>query len=115
MSKEDTDSEGKKIWSGIDIHGNVIWKTEEQLEQEAIKLQKWQRAKFARELGFDPDTKNPLEIADIDMKYEDMLRGLTLYNKQQQRRNDKIAAARLKWEKGIITQEEYDRISDGYD
>jgi hypothetical protein len=114
MTKEDIDSEGK-IWCGIDKYGNVIWKTEEQLEIEAIKLQKWQRDKFARELGFNPDTKNPLEIADIDMKYEDMLRGLTLYNKQQQIREDKVAVARLKWKKGIITQEEYDRISDGYD
>jgi hypothetical protein len=39
---------------------------------------RFRRAKFARELGFDPDTRNPLEIADIDMRYEGMLRGLTL-------------------------------------
>jgi hypothetical protein len=82
-------------------------------ERKAIKLQKWQRDKFAKELGFDPDTQNPLEIVDIDMKYEDMLRGLTIYNKQQQIGNDKIAVARLKLDKGLITQEEYDRISEG--
>jgi hypothetical protein len=89
--------------------------TEEEEESKAIKLQKWQRDKFARELGFDPDTKNPLEIADIDMKYEEMLKGLTLWNKQQQRRKDMLAVAKLKMEHNLISVEEYDRISDEYD
>jgi hypothetical protein len=89
--------------------------TEEELEQEAIKLQKWQRAKFARELSFNEDTKNPLEIADIDMRYEEMLHGLILWDRREQQRKDKIAIAELKLEKGLISVEEYDRISDGYD
>ena len=89
--------------------------TEQEEEQKAIKLQKWQRDKFARELGFKEDTTNPLEIIDIDLKDEDMLKGLTLYNKMQQQIKDKNAIAELKLEKGIITQEEYDRIADGYD
>lgn len=90
--------------------------TEEEWEEEkAAKLQKWQRDKFARELGFDPATQDPLEIMDIDLKYEDMLKGLTLYNKMQQKIKDKNAIVELKLEKGIITVEEYDRVVDGYD
>jgi hypothetical protein len=66
----------------------AVWKTEEELEQEAIKLQKWQRDKFARELGFDPDTKDKSELADIDRKYEDMLRYLTHWSRRQQNRKE---------------------------
>ncbi|MFZ0741662.1 MAG: hypothetical protein WAM54_08725 [Nitrososphaeraceae archaeon] len=51
-------------------------------EQEADRLQKWQRSKFAMELGFDPDTKDKSELADIDRKYEDMLRYLTHWNRR---------------------------------
>jgi hypothetical protein len=84
-------------------------------EIKAAELQRWQRAKFARELGFDPDTTDPLEIAEIDLMYENMLHRLTLYNKMQQQIKDKNAIAELKLEKGLITQEQYDRIVDGYD
>jgi hypothetical protein len=84
-------------------------------EQEAAKLQKWQRNKFAMDLGFAPDTTDPLEIAEIDLKYENMLHRLTLHNKLQQQIKDRNAIAELKLEKGLITQDQYDRIVDGYE
>ena len=42
-------------------------------ELKAIKLQKWQRANFAAELGFDPETKDKTELEEIDRRYELML------------------------------------------
>jgi hypothetical protein len=89
--------------------------TEQEEDAKAAKLQKWQRDKFARELGFAPGTTNPLEIADIDMKYEEMLHGLILWDRFEQQRKDKIAIAELKLEHNLISVEEYDRITDGYD
>ena len=38
--------------------------TEKEEERKAIKLQRWQRDKFAKEMGFDPDTTEPAEIRD---------------------------------------------------
>ena len=50
-------------------------------EQEADRFRSG-AIKFAMELGFDPDTKDKSELADIDRKYEDMLRYLTHWNRR---------------------------------
>jgi hypothetical protein len=89
MYKQSRNNEDK-IWCGKDKDNNDIWKTEEELDQAAAKLQKWQRNKFAQELGFDTDTNDPLEIEEIDLRYEEMLKELTLWNRYQDRKLNEI-------------------------
>jgi hypothetical protein len=68
----------------------MIRTTEENEEHKAIKLQKWQRANFAAELGFDPDTKDKEELALIDKRYELMLRSVNAWNEEQRKDLDRI-------------------------
>jgi hypothetical protein len=107
--KEDKDSDGK-IWRGIDANGNVIRTTEEEEEQAAAKLQKWQRDKFARELGFSPDTTDKEELAAINKKYEQMLEKVNEWNENTQKRIDEIKLADIKFSQGLITYEECENI-----
>jgi hypothetical protein len=65
-------------------------------ERKAIKLQRWQRAKFARELGFDENTTSAVELAAIDKRYEEMLHDVNEWNEEQNRIADARAVDLLK-------------------
>ena len=78
---EKADNDGK-IFLGVDATGKAIWTTEEEQEHDARNLQKWQRAKFAKELGFNPDTTDKAELAMIDKKYEEMIKEVNEWNEE---------------------------------
>lgn len=91
-----------KIFPGV---GTTIRTPEEE-----ERLQRWQRAKFARELGFKEDTTDITELPAIDKKYEDMLQELNEWNEVQQAERDIRAKALLRLQAKEITFEEYEKI-----
>jgi hypothetical protein len=75
-----------------------------------MKRQAWQRSMFAKELGFDPNTKDKAELATIDEKYEAMRQEVNEWNENQQRIMDRWVLAERKWMAGMISEEEYENI-----